>query len=162
MVPSQISIRQLVPGDGARVHQLNDLFAVAFEDTKSYQSSRPKSQYLEQLLQKPHVIALVAESGETIIGGLVAYQLDKFEQERSEIYIYDLAVSEPFRRQGVATALIEHLRDWGEAYGAWIIYVQADYVDEPAVALYTKLGVREDVIHFDIDIKRSGLQRLPS
>jgi hypothetical protein len=35
--------------------------------------------------------------------------------------------------------------------GAWVIYVQADYGDDPAIALYTKLGVREDVMHFDID-----------
>ena len=29
-------------------------------------------------------------------------------------------------------------------------YVQADYGDNAAIALYTKLGTREDVIHFDI------------
>lgn len=28
--------------------------------------------------------------------------------------------------------------------------VQADHGDDPAVALYTKLGAREDVMHFDI------------
>jgi aminoglycoside 3-N-acetyltransferase I len=28
--------------------------------------------------------------------------------------------------------------------------VQADYDDEPAVALHTKLGVRKEVLHFDI------------
>jgi aminoglycoside 3-N-acetyltransferase I len=33
-----------------------------------------------------------------------------------------------------------------------VIYVQADHVDPPAVALYTKLGVREDVLHFDIPV----------
>jgi hypothetical protein len=32
-----------------------------------------------------------------------------------------------------------------------VIFVQADHVDAPAIALYTKLGVREDVLHFDID-----------
>jgi len=32
-----------------------------------------------------------------------------------------------------------------------VLYVQADYADEPAIALYTKLGRREDVVHFDID-----------
>jgi aminoglycoside 3-N-acetyltransferase I len=32
------------------------------------------------------------------------------------------------------------------------MYVQADIVDDPAVALYTKLGVREDVLHFDIAV----------
>jgi len=28
--------------------------------------------------------------------------------------------------------------------------VQADLGDEAAIALYTRLGVREDVLHFDI------------
>ncbi len=33
-----------------------------------------------------------------------------------------------------------------------MIFVQADTgaEDEPAIALYTKLGTREDVLHFDI------------
>jgi aminoglycoside 3-N-acetyltransferase I len=30
------------------------------------------------------------------------------------------------------------------------MFVQADLGDEPAIALYTKLGVREDVLHFDV------------
>lgn len=34
---------------------------------------------------------------------------------------------------------------------ARVIYVQAVQGDEPAVALYTKLGMRENVMHFDID-----------
>ena len=76
--------------------------------------------------------------------------LDKLEQRRSEIYIYDLAVAEAHRRQGIATALIEELKDIASRIGAWVIYVQADYGDEPAVALYEKLGTREDVMHFDI------------
>jgi aminoglycoside 3-N-acetyltransferase I len=42
------------------------------------------------------------------------------------------------------------------AFGAWVVYVQADYGDEPAIALYTKLGVREDVMHFDIDVAEGG------
>jgi hypothetical protein len=36
------------------------------------------------------------------------------------------------------------------ARGIYVIFVQADHGDEPAIALYTKLGVREDVLHFDI------------
>jgi len=76
--------------------------------------------------------------------------LDKLEQRRSEIYIYDLAVAEAHRRQGIATALIEELKDIASRIGAWVIYVQADYGDEPAIALYEKLGTREDVMHFDI------------
>jgi aminoglycoside 3-N-acetyltransferase I len=38
-------------------------------------------------------IAVVAFKGGDAVGGLAAYELKKFEQERSEIYIYDLAVA---------------------------------------------------------------------
>jgi len=31
--------------------------------------------------------------------------------------------------------------------------VQADHGDDPAIELYSKLGVREDVIHFDIEVE---------
>ena len=72
--------------------------------------------------------------------------------KRSEIYIYDLAVKAQFRRQGIATALIEALKPIAQQQGSWVIYVQADYVDPPAIALYSKLGNREEVQHFDIPI----------
>jgi aminoglycoside 3-N-acetyltransferase I len=32
-----------------------------------------------------------------------------------------------------------------------VVCVQADYVDPRAIALYQKLGRREEVLHFDID-----------
>ncbi len=74
----------------------------------------------------------------------------KFEQERSEIY--DLAVADQYRRQGIATGLIGELRTIAAARGAWVVFVQADLEDEPAIALYSKLGTREDVLHFDIAV----------
>ena len=93
---------------------------------------------------------LTTVDGGSFVGGLVAYVLDKLEQERSEIYIYDLAVAEARRRRGVATALIGRLQAIAAEIGAWVIFVQADYGDDPAIALYEKLGRREDVMHFDI------------
>jgi aminoglycoside 3-N-acetyltransferase I len=82
----------------------------------------------------------------------VAYELDKLEKARREFYIYDLAVDADHRRRGVATALIEHLRGIAARRGAWVIYVQADHGDDPAIALYQKLGTREDVLHFDFAV----------
>lgn len=84
-----------------------------------------------------------------MVGGLVAYVLTKFEQARSEAYVYDLAVDERFRRQGIATALIREVQRVSKAKGAYVVFVQADYGDDPAVALYSKLGTREEVLHFD-------------
>ena len=129
---------------------LNALFGKEFEDSDSYGSAPPTNSYLAEVLGRQSVVVLVAEDGEAIIGGLVAYVLSKLEQERSEIYIYDLAVAEAYRRQGVATDLVGTLQEIAAKIGAWVVYVQADYGDEPAIALYTKLGKREDVMHFDI------------
>ncbi len=36
--------------------------------------------------------------------------------------------------------------------GVYVIIVQADDGDDPAINRYTKLGKPEDVLHFDIDI----------
>jgi aminoglycoside 3-N-acetyltransferase I len=144
------SVSRLGPADVALARQLNALFAAAFEDPDAYASRLPDNKYLGSVLAKQHVAILVATIGAEVIGGLVAYQLDKLEQARSEFYIYDLAVAAEWRRKGVATALIDNLRVVARTAGAWVIYVQGDYGDEPALALYDKLGVREEVLHFDI------------
>jgi aminoglycoside 3-N-acetyltransferase I len=148
------AFRQLTPDDVAALEALATLFAEAFEDPETYSSRRPSAAYLRRLLARDSFFALVATDGKQIVGGLVAYELPKFEQERSEIYIYDLAVGSDHRRRGIATALIEELRRIATARGAWVIYVQADtgIEDEPAIALYSKLGTREEVLHFDIPV----------
>ena len=128
------------------------MFAEAFDDKDAYARHRPGSAYLRRLLGSDYFIALAALTYGEVVGGLAAYELKKFEQERSEIYIYDLAVAEPHRRQGIATTLILELKRLAARRGACVIFVQADPGDEPAIALYTKLGAREDVLHFDIAV----------
>lgn len=149
---SSVKICRLGPADIQLLRKLNALFGAAFEDSETYGAEPPSDAYLEGLLAKEHVFALAALAGEDVLGGLVAYELYKFERARSEIYIYDLAVGIKHRRQGIATALIEYLREIAAQRGAWVVYVQADYGDDPAIALYEKLGTREEVLHFDIQV----------
>jgi aminoglycoside 3-N-acetyltransferase I len=153
MLPKPMLIHRLRPTDVRLLRKLNALFGNAFSDPETYDAEPPSDAYLEDLLAKEHVFALVAMAGEEVMGGLVAYELDKFERARREVYIYDLAVSADHRRQGIATALIGHLREIAARRGAWVVYVQADYGDDPAIALYEKLGIREEVLHFDIPVE---------
>ena len=145
-----MEIYRLTPADVALVRELNGLFAVAFDDPQTYAAEPPADAYFRDLLGKDHITVLVAITEGRVVGGLVAYDLDKFERPRRETYIYDLAVAETHRRQGVATDLISRLQELAGERGAWVIFVQADYADPPAIALYEKLGVREEVLHFDI------------
>jgi aminoglycoside 3-N-acetyltransferase I len=143
------AVQRLDAADTDRMRELNQLFARVFMEPDSYKPE-PSETYLARALARTDIIVLVAMADGNVVGGLVAYLLEKLEQERSEIYIYDLAVAEHCRRSGVATALIGEVQAIADRVGAWVIYVQADYVDAPAVALYDKLGTREEVLHFDI------------
>jgi aminoglycoside 3-N-acetyltransferase I len=153
---NRLQIHRLRTHEVGHLRALNALFGRAFEDAETYGSQPPKDAYLGDLLAKEHVVALAALVEESVVGGLVAYELEKFEQERREIYIYDMAVAEAHRRQGIASALIHRLREIAAQRKAWVIYVQADYGDEPAIELYEKLGIRKEVMHFDISVPRKS------
>ncbi|MEL6161352.1 MAG: AAC(3)-I family aminoglycoside N-acetyltransferase [Cyanobacteria bacterium J06627_32] len=147
-----LKIHPLAPNDISLMNALLTTFGQAFNEMETYTAKRPSDRYLHQLLSSDTFIALAALKNNTVVGGIAAYELKKFEQERSEIYIYDLAVAAEHRREGIATALIETLKETAAERGAYLIYVQAntDEEDEPAIALYSKLGKREEVLHFDI------------
>jgi aminoglycoside 3-N-acetyltransferase I len=140
---------QLGTSDVELLKHLLRVFGEAFEDVDTYQGAVPSEDYLRSLLAMPHFIVVVAQSGDEVIGGLAAYEMQKFERERREVYIYDLAVATEHRRRGVATGLIGELKRIAKERGAYVIFVQADRGDAPAIALYERLGTREDVHHFD-------------
>jgi aminoglycoside 3-N-acetyltransferase I len=149
-------VRMLCGDDVERMHALLDLYGDVFGEPDTYSHARPDDAYLRDLLGSRAFITLIAESEGRVVGGLSAYVLPKFERARSEVYIYDLAVAEDCRRLGIATALIERLKPIAVERGAWVIFVQADRGDAAAVALYEKLGIREEPLHFDIPVEPSG------
>ncbi len=154
-----LTVHHLRPNDLALMNGLNDLFGAVFNDLITYTQNRPSFEYLRRLLMDNSFIALVALKNGEIVGGLTAYELKKYEQERSEIYIYDLGVASEHRRQGIATVLIKELKKIAVDRRAHIIFVQADTTDadQPAIALYSKLGICEDVLHFDIPVNQMGI-----
>ena len=146
------SYKQLTPSDVKLLKELLKVFDDAFNEVDTYQKAVPSDAYLQTLLSKTHFIALVAMADDEVVGGIAAYELEKFEQDRREIYIYDLAVAEIHRRKGLATGLINELKRLAKERKAYVIYVQADVEDEPAIKLYESLGAKENVLHFDIQV----------
>jgi aminoglycoside 3-N-acetyltransferase I len=141
----RLSSRQI-----AEMREALRVFADSFEEEENFFSAPPGDAYLRRLLSDGRFVLLAAKSDGKVVGALSAYELMKYEQERSEFYIYDLAVAEPFRRRGIARSLIEALKLIARDAGAWVIFVQADREDEPAVALYRSMGVEEQPLHFDL------------
>jgi len=147
------SVTHLSHGETALMRKLNEMFGEVFVDADSYAKHPPSDEYLNKLLGQDAFIALACIVDGIVVGGLVAYELKKFEQQRSEIYIYDLAVREAHQRKGVATALVRKLQGMVRSRGAYVIFVQADKPDDGAIAFYRSLtDHQEDVFHFDIKV----------
>ncbi|MEL6529486.1 MAG: GNAT family N-acetyltransferase [Pseudomonadota bacterium] len=148
-----ISVRRLGESDLLGFRAMNALYSDVFDEPENYSEKPPSEAYVSEWLANPNHIALLAEGDGAAVGALSGYILPKFEQQRSELYIYDLAVRETYRRRGVATALIAETRRIARSVGAWTIFVQADTTieDKPAQALYRKLSNDEaSVLHFDL------------
>ncbi|MDQ8732780.1 GNAT family N-acetyltransferase [Bradyrhizobium sp. LHD-71] len=146
--------KRLDVGDLDQMKDLLRLFGEVFGEPGTFQGAPPSDGYLVARLRDETFSAVVALNPDgMVIGGLAAYELKKFEQERSEIYIYDLAVHADHRRKGVATALIRRLGGIARECGAWVMFVQADIgeEDEAANALYRSLASEMIVAnHYDI------------
>jgi aminoglycoside 3-N-acetyltransferase I len=143
-------VRVLGVDDLASLRAMLSMFGKAFGDVPTFTARQPDDAYLQELLSSRTFVAVAAFAAGEVVGGIAAYVLPKFEQARSELYIYDLAVDEGHRRRGIATAMIGAVQRLAAQRGVYVIFVQADHGDDPAIALYTQLGVREDVLHFDI------------
>jgi aminoglycoside 3-N-acetyltransferase I len=79
------SFRRLTANDVPLLKQLLSVFGETFNEPDTYQGNIPRDSYLGNLLCKEHFIVLVAMEEHKVVGGLTAYVLDKFEQERKEV-----------------------------------------------------------------------------
>lgn len=148
-----IEVRRLAPGDHAGFRAMNAVFAEGFEEPQNYRPDQPGDDYALRWLGNPDHIGVIGLVDGAPAGAIAGYILRKFEAERAEAYIYDLAVLEAHRRKGLATAMIHKVRRIAREAGAWTVFVQADTIpeDEPARALYRSLASEEiTALHFDI------------
>ena len=144
--------RQLSAYDVEPLKELLTVFGVVFGEVQRHLTYIPDESHVRALLARPHIVALVAHHGENVVGGLVAYELEKFENRRNEIYIFDIAVAKEHRRRGIATRLIEELRAIGRERGVGGIFVQAERGDKAAIKLYELFGKSGEPSHFDIGL----------
>jgi aminoglycoside 3-N-acetyltransferase I len=71
-----------------------------------------------------------------IVGMLIAYKLQKIDIRKIELLLYEIEVKRDFRKKGIATQLIEHLKEIGRKEGAHEIWVLMDIENKDATQLY--------------------------
>jgi len=72
---------------------------------------------------------------------------------RQYAYIHDFAVSEEYRRQGIATRLLDYIEDYAMRNGASRIELAVHLFSKEAISLYEKFGFSPRAIRMEKELK---------
>jgi len=90
-------------------------------------------------------VLLVAYSGDTPCGLLIAYRLQCLDARRAQLFIDEVDVSEDYRRRGIGRAMMVSIIQIAREMGVGEAWVQTHAANIPALGLYRAVGgVRED------------------
>jgi ribosomal protein S18 acetylase RimI-like enzyme len=81
------------------------------------------------------------------IGFVSAYRLQRFDNLKAEVFLYEIGVDEAFRRQGVGSLLISSIKKWATKVGAAEIWVLTEEDNKPAKLFYGATGGIEESIN---------------
>ena len=100
----------------------------------------PKKDYIIEALSKQHYHVFVALLDGTVVGGQTAYELQFFDEENTQMFLYELGVDEKHRQKGVAKALIAALKELCQEKSITTLYVSTEMDNEKAKNLYKATG----------------------
>ena len=118
---SQIEIRKLTDQDVSAFKALLLLFNQAFEEELDLSTT----EHLSVLLNNRQFVVMAAFSGEEILGGLTAYELPLYYDNKTEIFLYDMAIHPDHQRKGIGKQLLEFLKAYCAKNQIITLYVLA-------------------------------------
>jgi len=99
----------------------------------------PRSDAVKRFLADPNHHLLIAYSGDVPAGFVSGVEVTH-PDKGTEMFLYELAVVEAHRRQGIGTTLVEALRDLAREQGCYGMWVLTDDDNAAAGATYRKAG----------------------
>jgi aminoglycoside 3-N-acetyltransferase I len=139
LVPSRghnIAIVRLGPGDEEAVLAAGFLF-----------DAPPGPDATRRFLAEPthHLLFAYDAAGNAVgfVSGVEVTHPDK----GTEMFLYELAVYEPVRRQGIGTTLLRALEELAHERDCYGMFVFTDAENEAAMATYAKAGAKTPTSH---------------
>jgi GNAT superfamily N-acetyltransferase len=96
----------------------------------------------------------VAMLGEHVVGAVIAF---RSQDEPSDVYVQDVIAHPDYRQQGVASRLLQTVRDQATTWGCKRIYLTSEPENTAAHAAWTSLGfvnLTGDFTVNDVDVTR--------
>jgi aminoglycoside 3-N-acetyltransferase I len=103
-------------------------------------SNSPSSEYIASLLNRDDFWVIAALANGTPVAGLTAFVLPLTHSEMAELLVYDIAVMQTHRRQGIGRRLLEMARSLAAERGIATTWVPVDNRDVHALEFYRSAG----------------------
>jgi len=129
------TIRALGPDDGELVVAAGNLF-----------DHPPELQIAERFLRSPGHHLLMALEGNVATGFVSGIEMTHADKG-TEMFLYELAVGEAFRRRGIGRALVQALLETAGARGCYDMWVLTDDDNEAALGTYRTTGATDESAH---------------
>jgi ribosomal protein S18 acetylase RimI-like enzyme len=130
-----MTIRRIKAGEGAELVAAGHLF-----DTP------PDLATSERFLVTPGHHLLMAYADGLPAGFVSGVELTH-PDKGTEMFLYELAVDEAFRRQGIGKALVGELLSIAKALGCYDMWVLTDHDNDAALATYRTTGTTDESSH---------------
>ncbi|MES2516200.1 MAG: GNAT family N-acetyltransferase, partial [Bacteroidota bacterium] len=109
--------------------------------------------HLANLLQNPTFVVYAVFHNEELVGGLTAYELPLYYLNKSELFIYDIAVKKEFQRKGLGKQLLLAVTVYCKDNHIENMFVVANEEDEHALDFYRSTGgTAEKVMLFNYSV----------
>lgn len=108
--------------------------------------------FLEDFFHSADKHILIAELQGRIVGYALVQAVNvrlPMMTERLYLYLHDMAVSECFRNQGIASSLLDHIERYSLSIGAEKIELAVHLFCTGAIALYRKYGFTERTVRME-------------
>ena len=129
------TIRAIQAGDGAAIVAAGDLFDALPERVAS-----------DRFLSTPGHHLLIAYEDDQPAGFVSGVELSH-PDKGTEMFLYELAVAEPFQRRGIGKALVNALLEIARERACYDMWVLTDADNEAALATYRTTGTTAESSH---------------
>jgi ribosomal protein S18 acetylase RimI-like enzyme len=125
-------IERLGPGDEEKVLAASELF-----------DGPARLDATRRFLGEPGHHLLVAYVDDAVAGFVSGVELTH-PDKGTEMFLYELAVAEPFQRRGIGKALVAELAEIGRRAGCYDMWVLTDDANTAALAAYRSTGATRE------------------
>jgi len=140
-------VKQCRLEDLPKLSLIFDEYRIHFEQEPNLEAA---TNFLKERIENNQAVIFVAvdEESKDIMGFTLLYPMYSSLKVKSTWTLNDMYITENYRKFGVATRLLDHVKTFGAETGAQWVTLKTGTENLKAQALYEKFGFKKDEGHF--------------